>query len=631
MAPRRQGSKSDKRGGAAARLKRGIAKREPLQIAMRGPTGKDIVIFRPGRKQPSIMSRNLQLLQGSRNARRPGKLARLHNAFSIAQVAWADEYEQPDTWEEAEDMPDENRIEDCNWEPGPVQRKPPKFHGRTPGPSDASITHASPVSAFLNTQLTRAIVQKIVQYTIEHCEQWRSAHPDWRKNCIECSVKRPRKQFTVNQVHLWLAARLRLAQLKPEIPAYSLWDKSSSLFDVQVFAAMTFNQFQWINRHASFADVPRATAHNPDDTESDSDVSDQDVEEESHEDADDVEVASDDDQQDTSATPVVSKVLSVGDPHRKRRELTDLACTAFGAAWYPHQFLGVDEAVRAHKHWGKMRIRFKAAVHSGSLVDCLNDCVTKYTMWFEEQHWRKKSDEEDPNSCASRLCRAAETLFDPGKSISTSNYCISLDRGYGHIQAQEELAKRGIFSSAMIAANRVGLPRKYLEHLASELGSCPDKCTHDDEAQDCRRFTFTALHKKASTSSTESAQTEAACADWELCCWQDSQLLISFGNFFSTTRCGLLSRGSHGSKYSYSVWAPEAIWHYNIQGRSATDGADQLRKKMCLAERRIVRAGVKGMTFVFDLAFTNAAIMWQFLNRTQVSRSVLEKKFTKVR
>lgn len=96
--------------------------------------------------------------------------------------------------------------------------------------------------------------------------------------------------------------------------------------------------------------------------------------------------------------------------------------------------------------------------------------------------------------------------------------------------------------------------------------------------------------------------------------WKDSTLIISFGNFFSGSRCGELARGTHGSKDSSMVWAPEAMWHYNVQGRSsATNGADQMRKKLTLGSRRVVRAGHRGITFVPDLALTNAAIMWQFV------------------
>lgn len=237
----------------------------------------------------------------------------------------------------------------------------------------------------------------------------------------------------------------------------------------------------------------------------------------------------------------------------------------------------------------------------------------------------------DPNTTASRLCRAAQVLCDEGQRTSTANYCISLDRGYGHVEAQSQLAEMGVYSCAVMNTNRIGLPREYLKELAQDLSDCPPDasnsrpCTHGDE-EGCRRFCFTALHKQ----SRQSGQAGAAGSDWELSCWQDSQLIIGLTNFFSASRCGVLSRGSHGSHYSYAVWAPEGLWHYNIQGRSATDSADQRRKKLCIAERRILRAGVKGIAFVFDIAITNAAIMWQFAHRAAVSRAKLGKQFTKV-
>lgn len=68
-----------------------------------------------------------------------------------------------------------------------------------------------------------------------------------------------------------------------------------------------------------------------------------------------------------------------------------------------------------------------------------------------------------------------------------------------------------------------------------------------------------------------------------------------------------------------------------MQGRSATDGSDQLRKKMCIADRRVVRAGVKGILFVLDLAFTNACTMWCYVNRNNVkNRAEFETKYNKV-
>lgn len=44
-----------------------------------------------------------------------------------------------------------------------------------------------------------------------------------------------------------------------------------------------------------------------------------------------------------------------------------------------------------------------------------------------------------------------------------------------------------------------------------------------------------------------------------------------------------------------------------------TDSGDQARRKMAMSERRIERAGQKGMAFVFDIAFSNGAIMQRML------------------
>ena len=229
--------------------------------------------------------------------------------------------------------------------------------------------------------------------------------------------------------------------------------------------------------------------------------------------------------------------------------------------------------------------------------------------------------------------------------VSTSNFCISLDRGYGHIEAQQTLSDRGIYSNSMMQKDRVGLPRNFITDLAKDLGKCSgggevesgeadlcaqieegapglgkrkrqEKCTHSPEEPNCQRFCWTAVHK----------------GEWELQLWQDSSLIICLTNFFSSTRCGLLARGAHASKDSFVVWSPEGIWHYNVQGRSATDGHDQQRKKLCMAERRIVRAGHKGIAFVFDLALTNMSIIWRELaQRTGMSMAKLNKQYNKVR
>eukprot|EP00966_Prymnesium_polylepis_P263312 6082005-Prymnesium_polylepis.1 len=185
----------------------------------------------------------------------------------------------------------------------------------------------------MESQITAEFKEKWLQYTREHCFAYRRKYPAAVKRNIEASMKHFYRKLKAAHFDLWIAVRLRVAQLKPEVPCDALWDPDDSLFDAEVFGALTFFQYQWLNRHASFADYGMATAN-----------------------------------------------AQLGDPafdsKRKRRELTNLLSVGFGKAYRPHQHVGLDEATREHKHWGKMRIRFKAAVHSGALVDSLNDCQT---------------------------------------------------------------------------------------------------------------------------------------------------------------------------------------------------------------------------------------------------------------
>lgn len=256
----------------------------------------------------------------------------------------ADEYTQPEDWEADEEMPVEAKEEDEGWLPGPAQRQLSPFLGPKPGPRDPTLGSNSSVTDFLDTQLSKEFIDKVVEYTHVHCEQWREQHLEWGTDAREKIFRKPRKSFSAAEFRLWLACRLRVAQLKPEIAAYALWDSSSSLFDVQVFSAMTYNQYQWVNRHVSFADI-YSTQHDDDSDSEDSESSEASQEVDDCSDEDDQpseEKAADDNQ----SPPRLPTPLA-GEAHRKRRELTDLACKAFGKAWYPHQFLGADEAVRA--------------------------------------------------------------------------------------------------------------------------------------------------------------------------------------------------------------------------------------------------------------------------------------------
>mmetsp|Transcript_7682 Transcript_7682/g.11647 ORF Transcript_7682/g.11647 Transcript_7682/m.11647 type:complete len:249 (+) Transcript_7682:451-1197(+) len=68
----------------------------------------------------------------------------------------------------------------------------------------------------------------------------------------------------------------------------------------------------------------------------------------------------------------------------------------------------------------------------------------------------------------------------------------------------------------------------------------------------------------------------------------------------------------------------------NIEGRSATDSADQARRKLALAERRIERAGHKGIAFVLDVALTNGHVMKRWL-QPEGNMVKLHQQHTKVK
>ena len=208
--------------------------------------------WKPHAAAPVIMGRNLSLVDGARSSRRPSMIARKEGKKSITEVAWADAYEQPDDWEDADErMPSEKYESDCGWYAGPAQRSLPAFKGKEPGPADASLTHLSTTMELLRTQLTGEFMAKTVEYTIEHAKAYRVAHPRWHNSSIERGFRDYETRCTPVFVWLWLACRVRISCLKPELPAQLLWDQHSHLFDAQVCAVMTHSQFLWMNRHCT--------------------------------------------------------------------------------------------------------------------------------------------------------------------------------------------------------------------------------------------------------------------------------------------------------------------------------------------------------------------------------------------
>lgn len=326
--------------------------------------------------QPTFMDSNVTVVEGARYERRPSYIARKLGKRTITDVEeqWPDEIGM-DNWEEEEEvMPPERRVEDCGWQAGPILRDLPPFTGPTPGPADLSIDAKSTPRQIVLTQITNDWKLKCMKYAAAHAKARRLSHQGClTTDTIEKSMRHYHRRLTPKLFDLWLACRLTAARLAPCVPMSALWDRNSRNFDVQVFAAMTYPQFCWCNRHFSFAD-PESAAN---------------------------KAKPGDDAYDSA---------------RKRRELTDDLSAAFTAAWNPHQHIGLDDAPRPTRHHEGKRIRHKAAVHTAKIVDSLNDCKTHYCIAFEETGWyRKQAGQPDPNTLPARLLRLTKPLCDSGE------------------------------------------------------------------------------------------------------------------------------------------------------------------------------------------------------------------------
>lgn len=180
-------------------------------------------LYDPHNSKPQYIERNLEMIEGKRWARRPSALAKKAGQRSASDVLEADEFVgSKDSWATTECMPEEDKLEDCGWLPGPVVRELPKFKGPKPGPTDSTLKPNSSSREFVLTQITSEFKKKWITYTIAHARAYRAERPRWRNSCIERSVVidgHKHKTLTEDMFDIWIAAKVRVAQLKTEIPA----------------------------------------------------------------------------------------------------------------------------------------------------------------------------------------------------------------------------------------------------------------------------------------------------------------------------------------------------------------------------------------------------------------------------
>jgi hypothetical protein len=226
-------------------------------------------IWRPHTAQPTVYGRHLERIEGARHLRRPSAVANAEGKRRITELAeyWPDEYGDPIVSEDDEPMPDEFDQGDTGWRAGPASRERLPFNGPTPGLTNPDLHWGSSYTAIMDELITPEFKAKWVERTLEHVAAWRADHPGWRTNWTERAAKKPKKVLTANGFDLWMACKIRAAQLKPEVPCALMWNRQSNLYDVEVHRAMPYTVFQWMNRHAAFAKKYEPTVDNEEEEE----------------------------------------------------------------------------------------------------------------------------------------------------------------------------------------------------------------------------------------------------------------------------------------------------------------------------------------------------------------------------
>ena len=282
-------------------------------------------------------------------------------------------------WATDKELPIEVNEADIGWLPGPVGgtagRPMPTFTGRPMGPRDAAVkAQASARQIVASCHLSRAYKEKVVHCTRQHQQLWASVRDG--QDGVERAFDA--ESLKGQHVELWFAVAVRVAKLNDAIPAKRLWEEGHHCYDAEVAAACSFIHWQWMNRHISFGDArPEHEAV-------------------SEEDGSDGE---------SEGEGLSAESGAAADRHRTRRAGSDISRRQAGKAYSCGQHAAWDDFIFADRHWGGIRVRYKAAVHTGRPCDGLNDCRTKYFVYWEEHGWVR----EDSSGAASAPLDTAGT------------------------------------------------------------------------------------------------------------------------------------------------------------------------------------------------------------------------------
>ena len=321
------------------------------------PTTSKKKLWRASGVWPTIVARDCNEVAGARYSHRPSAQRRSANH----QCGRGDPFDTQELrigqWETSEELPFECHPSDVGWLPGPVGgssgRLRPNFTGPKAGvPRGVGLGARSSAREIMRTvQLCPRYLARWRTLTMQHCHAWRQTH------CTLDSIERAWHAADLREEHLelWLAARVKIAMLNVAVPARVLWDSKHQLYDFWLDAALPYQVYQWLNRHASFGEYG--------------------------------ETAQPQRSMDDTADQASARPVGVFDRFIKRRELSDIARGQAPVAWNPHQMLGMDDIVRVTRHRDGQRLRHKAAVHTGRICDALNDTIGHYFLHWEENKW----------------------------------------------------------------------------------------------------------------------------------------------------------------------------------------------------------------------------------------------------
>ena len=640
------------------------------------PRCKATELWAASGSMPAQQSQAATIVTGWRYKHRPSMRAKEAGGTHAKAI---DHYESIQytaaAWSTNEPAPFELKEEDTGWLPGPV--------GGDAGRSRPRFQHAGPhcrLPRITKHSSARKVMKELcwfqarAAYVLEKTKAKAAALLAGKTKLDGVDRAWRASDTTVDHLELHLVAKIRIARLNPAINSGCLWDESHDLFDSKLSAALPHDCYRWLNRYMSFGDYG---------ADVDGDTTDSD-EEDPQEDS--AAQAYDRYRKGRGASDLVrrqaGKVFCCGqdvvwddfvrvtrhlEGSRQRHKAAlhtgcpgeGLACcrSNYIVSWEERGWVqdeaqratgssgatngaggsrdtvsgtggGAPARLRAAQQQSGARGRGTGAGRSGASRGRGGGCgggrggrgsgaavADSDASADESDEAAGSADESDDGGAASGGVNSTHARFErAAKSLQANvGHCVWFDNGLGTMKLLQTTAQLGHGATAMMNPSRVGIPRRLIALIRKRV-RCPKGCTHTPDSEACTRFRWFVMHK----------------GPWELAIWFDignqakgKGCVISVSDCTSCTRINTLARTV--SRHTMLVPAPEPIGLYNVFGRHGLDVADQHRKRLSLAHRRLLRQGPKRHLHDSELVLCNGtalvntkrdtpATVWDFAN-----------------